>query len=112
MAESGFVFGTAEYKSVCTGIYITSVKTDEGSQKAEVMDEEGNVVRQDRYGKNRTVTIDGTVKGDISALTVGGTITVDGIAYGIDSVSKTKTNTGHYTVSVTASAPFTTAAAT
>ena len=109
MADSKVVFGTAEYKDVCTGIYITSVKTDEGSQKAEVMDEEGNVVQQDRYGKNRTVTIDGTVKGDIKALTVGGTITVDGIAYGIDSVSKTKTNTGHYTVSVTASAPFTTA---
>ena len=112
MADSGFVFGTAEYKNVCAGIYITSVKTDEGSQKAEVMDEEGNVVHQTRYGKNRTVTIDGTVKGDITALTVGGTITVDGITYGIDSVSKTKTNTGHYTVSVTASAPFDTKAAT
>lgn len=109
MADSKVTFGTAEYKNVCAGIYITNISFDEGSQKAEVMDEEGNIVQQDRYGCSRTITIDGTVKGDIAALVVKGTLTVDNIAYTIDTVRKTKTNTGHYTVNVTASAPFTVA---
>ena len=88
MADSKVTFGTAEYKNVCAGIYITNISFDEGSQKAEVMDEEGNIVQQDRYGCSRTI---------------------DNIAYTIDTVRKTKTNTGHYTVNVTASAPFTVA---
>ena len=103
--ESVVTFGTAEYKNLSAGLYITSVKKDENSQKAQVMNEEGTVVQIDRYGKEKTIQIEATVKGDISALVVGATLTVDNVDYIIDTVSTTKTNTGHHTASITASAP-------
>ena len=103
--ETTVIFGTAEYKNLSAGLYITSIKKDETSQKAQVMDEDGTIVQIDRYGKERTVQIEATVKGDISALVVGATLTVDSVDYTIDTVSTTKTNTGHHTASITASAP-------
>lgn len=99
------IFGTAEYKTVSTGLYITSIKKDETSQKAQVMDEDGTVVQIDRYGRELSLQIEATVKDDISALVPGATLTVDNVEYTIDTVSTTKTNTGHHTASITASAP-------
>lgn len=106
MAANLITFGTAEFESACAGIYITSLKEGETSQSADVMDNSGNVVQTDRYGKKKTLQIEGTVKGDIAAVTVGGTLTVNTTVYTIDSVDKTHTNTGHYTVSISASAPW------
>ena len=103
--EPTVTFGTAEYKNLSAGLYITSIKKDETSQKAQVMDEDGTVVQIDRYGKEKTIQIEATVKGDIAALAVGATLTVDSVDYTIDTVSTTKTNTGHHTASITASAP-------
>ena len=99
-------FGVAEYKNLHAGLMITSVKYDEQSQSAEAMDEEGRIVRIDSYGKKKVIQIEATVKGDISALHVDGTVTVDGVAYGIDSLSTTKSNNGHHTASIGASAPY------
>ena len=105
MSTPTVTFGTAEYKNLPAALYITSIKQGETSQKAQVMDEEGTVVQIDRYGKEKTLQIDATVKGSIGALVVGSALTVDGVEYKIDSVDKTKTNTGHHTASITASAP-------
>lgn len=96
-------FGTAEYKGKWAGLVITSIKKDANSQKASAMDEEGNVIQINRYGKEESVQIEANVKGDISALVVGAELTVDEKAYGIDTVSTTRTNTGHHTASITAS---------
>lgn len=98
-------FGTAEYKGKWANLIITSIKKGTSSQKASQMDEDGNIIQMNRYGKEDTVQIEAGVKGDISAIEVGGTITVDDKEYGVDSKETTKTNTGHYTVSIAASRP-------
>ena len=103
--STAVIFGTAEYKNLSAALYITSIKKDETSQKAQVMDENGTVVQIDRYGRELLLQIEATVKGNISALVPGATLTVDNVEYTIDTVSTTKTNTGHHTASITASAP-------
>ena len=99
-------FGTATYKNAVTGLIITSIKFGSSAQSAEAMDEEGNIIQVDMYGKKQTVQIEGTVSsGTTLALVAGGTITIDGVAYTIESVEVTSTNTGHTNASITASAP-------
>ena len=105
MSTPTVTFGTAEYNNVSSALIITSIKRGETSQKAQVMDEEGTIVQIDRYGKEKTLQIEATVKGSTAALVVGASLTVDGVAYKIDSVDVTNTNTGHHTCSITASAP-------
>ena len=99
-------FGTAAYKNAVAGLIITSIKFGSNAQAAEAMDEEGNIIQVDMYGKKQTVNIEGTVSsGTTLALVAGGTLTIDSVAYTIESVEVTNTNTGHTNASITASAP-------
>ena len=99
-------FGTAAFKGAVTGLIITSIKFGSNAQAAEAMDEEGNIIQVDMYGKKQTVNIEGTVSsGTTLALVAGGTLTIDSVAYTIESVEVTSTNTGHTNASITASAP-------
>ena len=98
-------FGTIAYKDKVTGVYISSIKKDQTGSSVDAMNEAGEVVQIDRYGKKLTIQVDGTVK-DISTLKIGAKLTIDGTEYIIDTVSTTQTNTGHYTLSLTASAPW------
>ena len=99
-------FGTAAYKNAVAGLIITSIKFGSNAQSAEAMDEEGNIIQVDMYGKKQTVNIEGTVSsGTTLALVAGGTLTIDSVAYTIESVEVTNTNTGHTNASITASAP-------
>ena len=103
-------FGTAAYKNAVTGLIITSIKFGSNAQTAEAMDEDGNIIQVDMYGKKQTVNIEGTVSsGTTLALVAGGTLTIGGVAYTIESVEVTNTNTGHTNASITASAPVTAA---
>ncbi|MBQ6598925.1 MAG: hypothetical protein IJH79_15355 [Lentisphaeria bacterium] len=105
-SSSTINFGTAAYKNAVTGLIITSIKFGSNAQSAEAMDEDGNIIQVDMYGKKQTVNIEGTVSsGTTLALVAGGTITIDGVAYTIESVEVTNTNTGHTNASITASAP-------
>ena len=99
-------FGTVAYKDKVTGVYITSIRKDQTGSSVDAMNEGGEVVQIDRYGKKLTIQVDGTVKDDITALKIGAELTIDGTKYTIDTVSTTQTNTGHYTLSLTASAPW------
>ena len=99
-------FGTVAYKDKVTGVYITSIRKDQTGSSVDAMNEAGEVVQIDRYGKKLTIQVDGTVKDDITALKIGAELTIDGTKYTIDTVSTTQTNTGHYTLSLTASAPW------
>ena len=99
-------FGTIAYKDKVTGVYISSIKKDKTGSSVDAMNEAGEVVQIDRYGKKLTIQVDGTVKDDISTLKIGAKLTIDGTEYIIDTVSTTQTNTGHYTLSLTASAPW------
>ena len=99
-------FGTASYRNAVTNLIITSIKHGESAQAAEAMDESGTVVQIDYYGKKKTVQIEGTVNGgSLSGLTAGGTLTIDSVDYKIESVEITRTNTGHQSASISASAP-------
>ena len=99
-------FGTAAYKNAVAGLIITSIKFGSNAQAAEAMDEEGNIIQVDMYGKKQTVNIEGTLSsGTILALVAGADLTVGGTAYKIESVEVTSTNTGHTNASITASAP-------
>ena len=106
MSNDTINFGTAAFKGAVTGLIITSIKFGSNAQAAEAMDEEGNIIQVDMYGKKQTVQIEGTVSsGTTMSLVAGGTITIDGVAYTIESVEVTNTNTGHTNASISASAP-------
>ena len=104
-------FGTAAFKGAVTGLIITSIKFGSNAQSAEAMDEDGNIIQVDMYGKKQTVSIEGTVSsGTTLALVAGADLTIDSITYKIESVEVTSTNTGHTNASITASAPIAPAA--
>ena len=99
-------FGTAAFKGDVAGLIITSIKFGSNAQAAEAMDEEGNIIQVNMYGKKQTVNIEGTVSsGTTLALVAGADLTVGGVTYKIESVEVTSTNTGHTSASITASAP-------
>ena len=103
-------FGTAAFKGAVTGLIITSIKFGSNAQSAEAMDEDGNIIQVDMYGKKQTVSIEGTVSGSIAALVAGADLTINSVTYKIESVEVTHTNTGHTNASITASAPIAPAA--
>ena len=107
MADKPIVFGLATYKGAVTGLHLQSVTYTESGSTAEATDEDGNIEQIDMYAKKRTIQCEGnvTAAGDISALTVGGTLTVGGNSYTIDSVSVKESVNGHKTCSVSGSAP-------
>lgn len=101
------VFGLATYKTAVAGLHLQSVTYGESASEAEALDEDGNIEQNDVYGKKKTIQCEGNVVagGDISALTVGGTLTVDSVAYKINSVSVKEMVNGHKTASISGSAP-------
>lgn len=106
------VFGLASWKSAVTGLHLQRVTYGEAASTAEALDEDGNIEQTDVYGKKKTIQCEGNVvaDGDISALTVGGTLTVGGVTYTIDSVTVTESVNGHKTASINGSAPMMAAA--
>ena len=105
-SSSTINFGTAAFKGAVTGLIITSIKFGSNAQSAEAMDEDGNIIQVDMYGKKQTVNIEGTVSsGTTLALVAGADLTIDSVTYKIESVEVTSTNTGHTNASITASAP-------
>lgn len=106
------VFGLASWKNAVTGLHLQRVTYGEAASTADAFDEDGNIEQIDVYGKKKTIQCEGNVvaDGDISALTVGGTLTVGGVAYTIDSVTVTESVNGHKTASINGSAPMTAAA--
>ena len=105
MSDYNIGFGTAAFQGAVSGIIITSIKQGSTAQAAEAMDENGNIIQVDMYGKKHTLQIEGTVSGDASAFVAGGSLSVGGVGYKIESADITHTNTGHTTASITASAP-------
>ena len=83
------VFGLASFKNAVAGLHLQSVTYSETASSAEAIDEDGNIEQIDMYGKKRTIQCEGNVvaEGDISALTVGGELTIGGKKYTIDNVS-------------------------
>jgi hypothetical protein len=71
---SGVTFGaTAE-----SGIVLSSFSRSVQSSKAELMDEEGDIVAISHYGKTATISISGAVNGasGLATASVGGLITL------------------------------------
>jgi hypothetical protein len=104
---SGIVFGLANYKNAVAGLRIQDMTYGETASTAEAVDEDGNIEQTDVYGRKRTIQGNGNVVAgaDLSALTVGGTITVDSIAYKIDKVDIKEGVNAHKTCSFAGSAP-------
>ena len=106
MSNGTINFGTAAFNGSVTGLIITSIKQGSTAQAAEAMDESGNIIQVDMYGKKYTLQIEGTVSGGTTlGLVAGGTLTIGSNTYTIESVEVTSTNTGHTSASITASAP-------
>lgn len=108
----GIVFGLASFKGIVTGLHLQSVTYGESASEAEALDEDGNIEQNDVYGKKKTIQCEGNVVdgGDISALTVGGTLTVAAVDYKITNVSLKESVNGHKTASISGSAPIPAAA--
>lgn len=106
MSNGSINFGTAAFNGAVTGLIITSIKEGSTAQAAEAMDESGNIIQVDMYGKKYTLQVEGTVSsGTTLGLKAGGTLTIGSNTYTIESVEVTSTNTGHTSASITASAP-------
>lgn len=101
------VFGLASFKNAVAGLHLQTVTYGETASSAEAIDEDGNIEQIDMYGKKRTIQCEGNVvaEGDISALTVGGELTIGGKKYTIDNVSVRTGVNGHKTASISGSAP-------
>ncbi len=101
------VFGLASFKGAVTGLHLQKVTYGEAASEAEAIDEDGNMEQNDVYGKKKTIQCEGNVVegGDISALTVGGTLTVDSVAYKINNVQVVELVNGHKTATISGSAP-------
>lgn len=104
----GVVFGLATYKGAVTGLHLQTVTVQQTASTAEAINEDGDIEQIDIYGAKKQLQAEGNVVsgGDISALVVGGTLTVESVAYKIESVSIRETVTGHKTVTVSAVAPY------
>lgn len=101
------VFGLASFKNAVAGLHLQTVTYGETASTAEAIDEDGNIEQIDMYGKKRTIQCEGNVvaEGDISALTIGGELTIGGKKYTIDNVSVKVAVNGHKTASISGSAP-------
>ena len=107
MADKPIVFGFATYKGAVAGLRLQSVTYGETCSSVEAPDEDGNIEQIDVYAKKRTIQCEGNVlkDGDLSALTVGAELTVDGNTFIIDSVTIRESVNEHKTCSISGSAP-------
>jgi hypothetical protein len=106
-AATSVVFGcTAE-----TGIIINSFSRQVAREKAEVMDNDGDVVAVSYYKPTATISIEGVVNGSTGvaaaapgvALTLASTVSGNGITGGsiiVDSVTRNETSEGFATFAV------------
>ncbi len=100
-------FGLATYKGIVAGLEIQTISIDDVCSEAEAMDEDGNITQIDQYGFKTTISGTGNIKSDVTlALSVGGTLTVDGKTFTINSVSKSISNTGHHSCNFAGTAPW------
>lgn len=103
-AAASVVFGcTAE-----TGIIINNFSRTTQREKAEIMDEDGDVVAVSYYKPTATISIDGVINGTTGigaaapgvALSINSTTTGNGITGGsiiVDSTTRTQTSEGFVT---------------
>lgn len=105
-------FGLLEFKGQVAGVTIQQLVFGETASEAEALNEDGDIEQIDQYGRKRTVQGDGNLKaGSEFKLEAGATLTVNGVTYKLNSVTQTRTNTGHIKVSFSGSAPWNQAAA-
>lgn len=101
------VFGLAAYKGAVAGLKLQRVTYAEMASEADALDEDGDVEQTDVYGKKKTIQCEGnvTVGSDLSALTVGGELTVAGDTYKINNKQVVEQVNGHKTATISGSAP-------
>lgn len=98
-------FGIVTCSGSITGCYIQDISWGDTCSTAEAMDEQGNIVQIDVYGKKRTFTANATVNGSVS-LQSGDEIEIAGATYTITSATFKEAVNGHKTFSVSGTAPF------
>lgn len=99
--------GLVDFKGAVTGLRLQSVTYGETGSPSEALDEDGNVEQINFFGRKKTIQCEGNVVtgGDLTALTVGGTLTISGVAYIIESLSIKESVNGIKTCSISGSAP-------
>lgn len=105
-ADSGIVFGLAEYKNSVAGVHLQNLTFGEECSDVEAIDEDGNTEQIDQYAKKKTVQGEGNVvSGGSIAVTVGGDLTIANITYKITSCSKKYSVNGHCSFTFSGKAP-------
>ena len=99
------IFGIAAAKGVLTGCYIQDISWGSTCSIAEAMNEEGEIVQTDAYGKKKTFTANATVNGDVG-IAAGDKITIAGAEYTVTSAMFKESVNGYKTFSVSGSAAF------
>ncbi len=108
MSETYTVIGLATYKGAVAGLEIQDVTYGESGSTVSPMTEDGLIDRISVYAKKKTIAVNGNVKegADFSALTIGGTLTVDSIAYTITGVTVKEAVGGAKSCSINGEAPW------
>lgn len=98
------VFGVVTSAAGLTaGIAVNSMTITSASESAEARDATGKVTDIKAYSVNTTLSATGVMDSEAGTLvTAGSSITIDSVAYLIDNVSKSETNTGYVTVTISA----------
>ena len=100
-------FGLLKYKGQVAGVEIQQFTFNNTSSEVEALDENGDISQIDQYGRKRTIQGDGNLKSENDMkLEPGATLTVDGITYKLNFVTKTVSNTGVVKISFSGSAPW------
>ena len=100
-------FGLLKYKGQVAGVEIQQLTFNNTSSEVESLNEDGDIMQIDQYGRKRTIQGDGNLKSETDMkLEPGAELTVDGITYKLNSVTKTVSNTGVVKISFAGSAPW------
>ena len=104
---AAIVMGLATCKGAIAALELQDVTYGESGSTIEPLKESGDVSDIGTYGAKLTIQANGNVKtgGDLAALTFGGTLTVNLVAYTITDVQIKESVTGAKTCSISGSAP-------
>ncbi len=108
MSEEYTVIGLVTYKGAVAGLEIQDVTYGESGSTIAPLTEDGRIDRISIYGKKKTIAVNGNVKegADMTAFTIGGTLTVDSVAYTITGVTIKESISGAKSCSIDGEAPW------
>ena len=94
-------FGIVTTATGVSSIVVTSFSETSNVEIAEARDGQGKVTDMQAYSRNKTVAIKGFLDGS-TIVEAGSVLTLNGVSYIVESVTRNETNTGFVEVDISA----------